>query len=89
MDIVSLREAIDYIIPVLGITTTQISRHPNVERSISLTGKEVDAGPHAHLILTWFPGSLDPRLRGGDEVAPGKKAPPALVQRQELSVERR
>jgi hypothetical protein len=72
MDAVLLGKTIDRSGNVFGNTTPQIACYPNIEGAISAVRKNIRAGLHTSFVDPLFPGSLDPRFRGGDGLLPLK-----------------
>ena len=65
VDAISLGEAIDDVASMFPGATAQVARYPDVERTITATGEDVDAWLH-QTIMARLTGSLDSRLRGSD-----------------------
>ena len=66
MDAVALRETIDRVGPVLPRPPSNVVRNTDIQRSVTLVRKDVDARTLAAVRHVGRP--LDPRFRGGDEI---------------------
>jgi hypothetical protein len=68
VDTISLGEAVDDVGFMLCYATAHVAGYADVERSVSPACEDVEAGLHATMMARVI-DSLDPRFRGGDELA--------------------